>query len=63
LRAADIDHDGHADIALPGGGGIVVLHGRGDGTFSTPETLSVAPSDGFDFAIATSMAMAGPMFL
>ncbi len=51
MAAADIDHDSHADIALLGYGGIVVFHGRGDGTFSTPETLSVAPSDGFDFAI------------
>ncbi|MBK8097057.1 MAG: VCBS repeat-containing protein [Planctomycetes bacterium] len=40
--AGDVDGDGRADLLLPNTGGLVVQHGRGDGTWSATRSPALA---------------------
>jgi RHS repeat-associated protein len=59
LALADIDRDGHLDVALAGSvssfasnRGILILPGRGDGTFATPREVPAGVSYGGDPVLA-----------
>jgi hypothetical protein len=41
IHVADVDGDGHSDIAFNGGGEGGIAHGNGDGTFATPTMLNL----------------------
>lgn len=47
VRAADLDEDGHVDLLVDhrAGEGLLVLRGRGDGTFEAPGTLVESGGD------------------
>ena len=50
IKTADLDEDGHLDIALLFGGDALILRGLGDGSLEAPVVASVGYS-GFDLAL------------
>jgi FG-GAP-like repeat/Abnormal spindle-like microcephaly-assoc'd, ASPM-SPD-2-Hydin len=47
-KIADFDNDGNLDLVVtnPGGHSVVILLGKGDGTFQAPQSYATAPGDG-----------------
>ena len=52
LSAIDLDGDGSLDLVFPGGGGLSVLYGNGNGTFQPLMTYDVGYESMFGFAVA-----------
>ena len=53
LAVADLNGDGRADVAVPGGGSIAVLFGQDDGTLSAP--VSYAASAGAKVVVSADL--------